>query len=97
MPGDWPGDMPGNWRRLGELHRRYDGPVPVSERSLALHGRRDRELSRRQFVRSRIGFCFEVLGPALRAGVSDRRRLTERRLLGHFQDLSAYIRLASAG
>ena len=97
MPVDWPGDWPGDWRRLGELHRRYDGPVPDAERRLALHGRRDKIFSRRQFVRSRIAFCFEVLRPALRAGVSDRRRLTERRLLGHFQDLSAYIRLTSAG
>ena len=85
--------MPGDWQRLGEFHRRYDGPVPVSERSGALHGRRDRKFSRRQFMRSRIGFCFEVLRPALRAGFSDRRRLTGRRLLGHFADLSAYIRL----
>lgn len=87
--------MPGDWRRLGELHRRYDGPVPAAERRLALYGRRDGKISRRQFVRSRIGFCVEVLRPALRAGVSDRLRLTERRLLGHFADLSAYVRLTS--
>ncbi|MDE0539160.1 MAG: hypothetical protein OXH94_10595 [Rhodospirillales bacterium] len=92
-----PGDRPGDWRRLGELHRRYDGPVPVAERRLALYGRRDGEISRRRFARSRIGFCVEVLRPALRAGYADRRRLAERRLLGHFADLSAYIRLTSAG
>ncbi len=91
MPGDWPGD----WRRLGELHRRYDGPVPAAERRLALHGRRDGEISRRQFAGSRIGFCVEVLRPALLAGAADRRRLAERRLLGHFADLSAYVRLSS--
>ncbi len=97
MPGNWPGDWPGDWRRLGALHRRYDGPVPAAERRLALHGRRDGQSSRRQFVRSRIGFCLDVLRPALRAGLSDRRRLAGSRLLGHFADLSAYVRLNSAG